>query len=137
MAGHVRLQRKVTADYYPNWKSCPQRQRRLQVEVAARDLLADLIDGVLHALARGDDNAAVGVHPIGRDQLGTDVDQGRQRGAGDNPAPMPVHVVLKAHLPGSVGRRQPVEYQRGERKRVVWGKSVSVRVDLGGWSIIK
>src|SRR3546814_14328532 len=82
--------RKVTADYYPNWKSCPQRQRRLQVEVAARDLLADLIDGVLHALARGDDNAAVGVHPIGRDQLGTDVDQGRQRGAGDNPAPMPV-----------------------------------------------
>src|SRR3546814_1389332 len=82
MAGHVRLQRKVTADYYPNWKSCPQRQRRLQVEVAARDLLADLIDGVLHALARGDDNAAVGVHPIGRDQLGTDVDQGRQRGAG-------------------------------------------------------
>src|SRR3546814_17563540 len=41
------------------------------------------------------------------------------------------------HVAQVVGRRIPVEADLPDRKSVVWGKSVSVRVDLGGRRIIK
>src|SRR3546814_15788149 len=76
---------QVSADHYADRKPRPQRQRRLQIEIATSDLLADLVGSVLQALARGDDHGAIGVVTARRAEFGADAGQGRKRGAGKGP----------------------------------------------------
>src|SRR3546814_21128679 len=91
---------QVSADHYADRKPRPQRQRRLQIEVATSDLLADLVGSVLQALARGDDHGAIGVVTARRDEFGADAGPGRKRGAGKDTAPVPLNPIPEACLAG-------------------------------------
>jgi len=75
-------------------------------------LLADLVDCVLRALTGGDGDAAVGVHAIGRGQLGTDADHGRNGGTS---APVPTHAILQIGPTWGVGRNRQSHDRRAVR----------------------
>src|SRR3546814_3057314 len=97
-----------------DWSSDVCSSDLLDVHVAPGDLLADLIDAVLGAVAPGDDDAIAVLAVLRLGQLGSDAQQRRQHRARDDALPVPVHVVFQAGVAGWVGAHAVVE--RPDRK---------------------
>lgn len=71
----------------------PDGERGLHGEIAPREFWPDLIDAVLDALPRGDDDLVLPVVAIGGGELGPDADQARQGGTGEQIARVPEAMV--------------------------------------------
>src|SRR3546814_18648698 len=83
-----------------------------------------------------DDDLCGRICPRGADRAERGISQarGRRRGAGQGVRGAPPRRGVGRRGPSGQAQRFPY---RGERKSVVSGKSVAVRVDLGGRRIIK
>lgn len=101
-------QHQVPAHYHPHREARANGQRGLHVKTAPGELLADLIDTVLQALLRGDNDPVLVVAAIRRGKLRADADKVGKGGSGEKLRPVPVDVVPR-DLPSRRGRRRAAD----------------------------
>src|SRR5437879_5429318 len=84
---------EIAIDDHADRKSRPDGDGWLDVEIAAHDLLAGLVQAVGGATPeRGHDGAVV----VGGAKLGADAEHGRERGRHREPAPVLIDLVFKS-----------------------------------------
>src|SRR5208337_4248876 len=87
----IGFENEIPVDDHAHRKPRPDRQRRLDVQIAANDLLAGLIDALGRARTQSPDESALVVLRTG---FRSNAEQGREDRCLEQHAPMVVHVVL-------------------------------------------
>jgi hypothetical protein len=103
----IRRQHEVAIDDHADREAGTDRKGRLDVEVAAYDLLAGLVERVAAAAPeRRYDRVVV----VGGSELRANAEQGRKRGRHEQPAPVLIHLILESGKSLRVGTGLALEH---------------------------
>jgi len=100
---------KIARDDDAHGKTRPDGQRRLNIEIASDDLLAGLIEALGAAAAQGLDER---VFIACRSELGSDAENGGERGGAGEAQPMMIEFIFEAGVATGVGAWLTLQHDR-------------------------
>src|SRR3546814_10011390 len=103
---------QIAVDHYADREPRPHCNRRLDIKITPRDLLADLVDAVLQSVPSGDDDPAVASLIVRSRQLRADAEQRRECGAGRKATPVMIDLVGNAGITRLICSRHPLKRER-------------------------
>src|ERR1700693_248997 len=107
MSALIRRKHEVAVNNYTHRKAGPDRDRRLDVQIATNNLLSGLVEAVRTTAPEcGHDGAVV----VGCAELGADAEGGRECSRHDQAAPMVIDLILEAGEALGVGARLAFEH---------------------------
>src|SRR6185312_4815232 len=109
MSTSIRFEDKIARDDYTDREARPYGQRWRDVELAADDLLAGLVDALRRALTQGLNNVAV---VPGRTGLRTNAEQSRKSRSLEQLTPMVIDTILKPGIAFGIGARLALQHDR-------------------------
>ena len=105
----IRREDEIARDDHPHRKAWPDRQSRLDIEVASDNLLAGLIEALCAATPQSLNER---IFIARRAELRADPENGRERGGAGETKPMMINFVLKPRLARCIGSWLALENDR-------------------------
>ena len=101
----VRLQHEVTIDDHAHRETRPDRQRRLDIEIALNDLLPGLVQAIAGSETERCDDTTIAASTGGGSELASNAKQRRQQRSLEQRAPVIVDLILKTGIACAYRRR--------------------------------